>query len=177
MIIPIKDKILGEVINREKVLPSGIILPDKQKLEKKDNVCRCLGVGSEVKLAKRGDIVHYKEGFCQKLTYEGKALVFIKDQDVIAIEREGHILAVGSMVIVRLEYSKLSEGGIEIPDCALQNSGEFVGEIVSAGIDFPDRLKKGDKVIYLRNEGYRFRTMAREDLLAVKSCWVYGKEA
>jgi hypothetical protein len=40
MLLPARGSYLCEIANREKILASGIILPDKIKSEKKDNVCR-----------------------------------------------------------------------------------------------------------------------------------------
>lgn len=185
MLLPTRGKILAEIIGRERVLPSGLILPDKQRFEKRDNICKCLGVGDPgvdkkgnpiPMVVRRTDFLHYKEGFCKKLTYEGKKLVILKQEDVICIERNGQILALGSMVICRLvQEDKI--GTIIVPDNVKQNSGGFYGEVVAVGPDFMDKsLKKGDKVIFLRGEGYRFRAYeSREELISIKSEWIYGR--
>lgn len=175
--IPTRGKVMCKIINREKVLPSGIIIPDRVKSEKKDNVAECIGVGDGVKMARRTDLIHYKENFGQKITYEGRRLLFLKEDEIIAIERCGVILALGSMVIVKL---KLDEkiGTIIVPEKTREISGNFSGEVVSIGPDFMDnRLKVGEEIVYLRAEGYRFRTYeTRENLLSVKDKWVYARK-
>ena len=95
---------------------------------------------------------------------------------MIAIEREGKVIAVDSMVIIRLHYSEKMNNLI-VPENAKQNSGDYYGEVISVGPEYLDKsLKKGDKLIYLRNEGYKFTTFeTREELYAVKSCWIYGR--
>lgn len=202
MLLPVRGKILAEIISRERTLPSGLILPDKQRLEKKDNIARVLGVGDPVisnkgkpipMIARRTDIIHYKEGFGKKLNYEGKKLIVLKQDEVIAIERidapkyplplpeflklKVNIIALGSMVICKLVQED-TIGSIIVPDNVKQNSGDFYGEVVAVGSDFIDKsLKKGGKVIFLRGEGYRFRTWeSREELIAIKECWIYAKQ-
>lgn len=207
MILPTRGKILAVKVSREKVLSSGIIIPDKLKSEKTDNVARVLGVGdSAIKtcylchdkprckllrknrrckergkliptLVRRTDIVHYKEVYAQKLRYEGQDYIFLTNESVIAIEREDKIIAVGSMVIVKL-IRKKEVGKIILSDGACVQEGEFYGEVVSIGPDFPDKsLKVGDKLLYERDEGYRFTGFNdRQEYLAIKSMWCCGKE-
>jgi len=184
MLLPVRGKLLCQVINRDRVLPSGLILPDRQRFEKQDNIARVLGVGDPAidkkgkpipTIVRRTDLVHYKEGFCKKLSYDGRKLVVLKQEEVIAIERGPEILALGSMVICKL-IQEDTIGSIVVPDSVKQNSGDYYGEVIAVGSEFTDKsIKKGDKVIFLRGEGYRFRTWSREDLIAVKECWIYGR--
>jgi len=130
-------------------------------------------------LAKRGDIVHFKSVFGQKLTYEGKKLIMLTNDDIISIEdNAGNISAVGSMVIVKL-VRKNNIGSIILSDGAKVLEGEFYGEVVSRGPDFPDKsLKVGDNITFLRDEGYRVKGFNdRQEYYVVKERWVYGRSA
>ena len=203
MLLPTRGKILAIKISREKILESGIIIPDKLKSEKIDNVARVVGIGDPArkscylchdktvcKLIRKGrhckehgkvmpitvrrtDIIHYKEPFAQKLRYEGQDYVFLTEEAVIAIEREEKILAVGSMVIVRIVRKK-KIGLIMLSDSAQVSEGEFHGEVVSIGPGFPDKnLKIGDDIAFSRDEGYRWTSYhTREDYLSIKEKWV-----
>lgn len=205
--MPARDKYLCELLSRQRVLPSGLILTDRIKDEKNDTVCKCLGVGDPgVKdcylchdrthckkkcaelgkplpiVARRGDVIYFKRNFGVRIKYEGRKYVFLRNQDIIAIERqpeEGayhNLIAVGSMVIVKLKYAE-KQGRIVIPDSAQLYSGDYHGEVVSVGPDYPDkRLKAGDRLVYLRNEGYEFQGyFDRERYYSVKEKWCYGK--
>ncbi len=187
MLFPTRGKILCKILSREKVLASGIILPDLIKSEKKDNFARVVGVGDPVigkkgkkilPITRRGEWVHYKLNFGKKLTYNNENLIILKNDEIIAIEDEqGNLKAVGSMVIVKLvREDKI--GSIILSDGAKLLEGDFYGEVISVGSDFPDKdLKKGDKVIYLRDEGYKFKGYNdREEYHAVKSCWCYATQ-
>jgi chaperonin GroES len=187
VLLPTRGKYLCKVLTRERKLPSGLYLADRIKSEKKDNVALCVGVGGAKIgkngkklpiLAGRGDIVHYKYVFAVKVRWQGENYVFLRNEDIIAIEDDaGKVKAVGSMVIAKLEYAKKS-GSIIIPESVKQNSGDFKGVVVSVGPEYPDKvLKVGDEIVFLRGEGYVFRTLnGNKELLAIKECWVYGKE-
>jgi threonine dehydrogenase-like Zn-dependent dehydrogenase len=86
------------------------------------------------------------------------------------------ILATGSMVIVRLKYQE-KIGSFYVPDNAQAFSGEFWGEVVAVGPEFNDKsLKVGDRLSYLRAEGYRFVTFCRDEtLFAIKERWCYAR--
>lgn len=188
MILPYRGTYLCEVLGRHRQLASGLWLADRIKSEdKKDNVCRCLGVGDPLvgkkgkvipTVARRTDIIHYKQNFGKKFEWEGKRLISLKTDEIIAIEREEKVLAVGSMVITKLQYAE-KMGSFYVPDNAKQNSGDFTGEVVSVGPDYPDKsLRVGNRIIYLRGEGYKFRTYeTRVELRAVKEVWIYGKKS
>lgn len=202
MIIPTRGKYLCEVLSRIRKTKSGLWLSDKLKEEKTDNIAKCIGIGDKyLKLCqnchdkrlckarcrgkgkymsiilKRGDIAHFKEVFAQKFKYEDRNLVFITNEDIIAIENESGIHANGSMVIIKLIYADKMRG-ILVPDSAKQNSGEYWGEVVSVGYSFPDKtLKKGDKLLFLRNEGFKFKTYnTNETMYAIREKWIAGKK-
>ncbi len=176
MILPTRNKILCELVSREKVLRSGIILPDRVWREKKENVCRCLGVGDGVKVIRRTDLAHHKIGFGVRFEYEGKKLIALKAEEVICVERGDEIIALGSTIIAKLIYED-KMGSIIIPDQVKQNSGGFWGEVKAIGPDFVDKdLSVGDKINFLRGEGYTFRSyMGRKDLHCIQEKWIYGR--
>jgi len=185
MLLPTRGKLLAEVISRERMLPSGLVLPDKQRLEKKDNICRCLGVGEPgispkgkpiPMIARRTDIIHFDHvSVRNRFTYENRKYLVFTNNEIIAIERDGEIIAPRSNVICKLTYAE-KVGKIIIPENVKVNSGDFWGEVVAVGPDYPDtNLVKGDNIYYLRSEGYRFRTLGREDLLSVQEKWIYGR--
>lgn len=186
MILPTRGKYLCEVISRTKKLESGLYLSDRMEEDREDNMARVIGVGDPIKgkkgktipmLARRTDIIHYKRGFGSKFKYEDKEYTSVKNGDVIAIEREGTILAPGSMVIVKLEYAdKMST--IIVPDSAKQYHGDFDGRVIAIGPEFVDKdLKIEDKLSFLRHEGYTWKSYAdRTEYLSVQSKWCYGKE-
>lgn len=202
MILPTRGKYLCEVISRIKQTESGLWLADKLKDDAKDNVARCIGVGSPTiktctychykkqcktkckekgKLipivAKRTDYIHYKAVYAKKIKYNGKLLVFLTHEDIIAIETEsGDIKAPGSNIIIKISFAEKSHG-IIIPDIAKRDSGEYWGEVVAVGNQYPDKsLKIGDKLLYLRNEGYKFKTYKNNiELYSVREKWCDGK--
>jgi co-chaperonin GroES (HSP10) len=182
VILPTRGKALCEILSRDRQLASGLWMADKQRHEKKDNVARCLGVGDlaykqDPWEVRRTDIIHFKQGFGKKFDWEGRKLIALKPDEIIAVEREGQVIAVGKTVICKLRYAE-KLGSIIVPDNAKQNSGDYVGIVISVGKGFKDKsLKAGDEIIYLRNEGYRFRMYeGREELLSIKECWCYGKQ-
>jgi co-chaperonin GroES (HSP10) len=157
-------------------------MADKQRHEKKDNVARCLGVGDLAHKqdpweVRRTDVIHFKQNFGKKFDWEGRKLIALKPEEIIAVEREGQVIAVGKTVICKLRYAE-KVGSIIVSDNVKQNSGDYVGIVISVGKGFKDRsLKAGDEIIYLRNEGYRLRTYeGREELLAIQEKWCYAKK-
>lgn len=55
-------------------------------------------------------------------------------------------------VLVRAVYEEKS-GTIVIPDTVKKSSGNFSGEVVAVGPEYPWDLSPGDRIIYERNEG------------------------
>lgn len=208
MIKPTRGKYIGEILSRERQLASGLWIADKIKLEKKDNVAICRSVGEpsvktcytchEKKICKSqschaknkpmpivaqpNDILHYKRSFGTKMEYRGKKYIVLHNNDIIAVEHRdtGQIRAVGAMIIIKLMYAD-KIGSIIVPDQAKLYSGEYWGEVVSVGPDLPyhHELLVGDKIVFCRNEGYKFKPFFNanyEELYAVKAKWVMGRE-
>lgn len=203
MLLPTRGKYLCKPLSRDRKLASGLWLADKIKSEKTDTVCRCIGVGeptikecylchdlpmckkrkckSKGKtlpiIAKRTDILHFKRAFGVRIRYENEPYILLKNQDIVAIEDDsGRISAPGSLVIVRLQYATHA-GMIEIPDSAKMYNGDYWGEVISVGPEYPDRsLGVGDKIAYMRNEGYRFKGFKdRQEYFSIKEKWIGGK--
>lgn len=82
--------------------------------------------------------------------------------------------AVKDYIIVKLVYEK-SIGNIIVPDTAKQYNGDFFGEVISIGKDYSDNsLNVGDKVLFVRHEGYKLDNL-KDNILCLKSKWVLAK--
>ena len=84
------------------------------------------------------------------------------------------IKAVRDWVVVKLRY-KEQTGSIVIPDSAQQYSGDFYGEVVSIGPDYKYDLKTGDKIAFVRHEGFKIFDKDGEEYLSLRERWVLGK--
>ena len=82
------------------------------------------------------------------------------------------------MVIVKVEYALQSQS-IIIPDQAKREGAEYWGVVQSVGPEYPAyELKKGDKIVFNRGEGYRIRPYYgnwNEEYYAVRNRWVQVK--
>lgn len=93
MVQPTRGKLLCELLSDITELPSGLVLA--RTVKEKRHRAKVLSVGApgldrKGKLvsimARPGDIVHFKQGFGTPLTYEGKKLVFLRNDEVLAVE-------------------------------------------------------------------------------------------
>lgn len=82
--------------------------------------------------------------------------------------------AVNDDVIVKLIHEKESTHGIIIPDQAKAADADFYGIVVSVGPENKEGLKKGQKVLFMRHEGFvlsedgeEYHRLRREWVLAV----------
>jgi len=84
------------------------------------------------------------------------------------------MIATRDTILINLIYNP-KIGSVYIPDEAKQYSGEYVGEVVSVGEEYPypDELKKGDKIYYPRLEG--FKVHAKKEYLSLQEKWVVAK--
>ena len=89
---PLSDYLLIEPLEKETVLPSGIVVPDTAKDEPSEG--KVLAVGSGKKDEKGnlipvqvsvGSVVMYKKWGGTEIKAEGKELLLVKEEDVIAI--------------------------------------------------------------------------------------------
>jgi len=92
---PLFDNILIEPLEKETTLPSGIVIPDSAKEKPQEGKIVAVGEGkvdSEGKkvamVVKKGDIVMYKKWGGTDIKVDGKDLLLVKQEDVLAIVGE-----------------------------------------------------------------------------------------
>ena len=92
---PIFDNILIEPLEKETTLPSGIVIPDSAKEKPQEGKVVAVGGGkvdSEGKkvdmVVKKGDIVMYKKWGGTDIKIDGKDMLLVKQEDVLAIVGE-----------------------------------------------------------------------------------------
>jgi len=92
---PLFDNILIEPLEKETTLPSGIVIPDSAKEKPQEGKIVAVGEGkvdSEDKkvamVVKKGDIVMYKKWGGTDIKVDGKDLLLVKQEDVLAIVGE-----------------------------------------------------------------------------------------
>ena len=79
---PLADRIVLEQLEQEEQTKSGIILPDSA--QEKPKMAKVLGVGSEVKEVKEGDVVLYKSYGPDDVKVDGKDYMIAKEEDILA---------------------------------------------------------------------------------------------
>ena len=82
------------------------------------------------------------------------------------------MIAVRDTVLIRLSYNP-KIGSVYIPDEAKQYFGEYTGEVVAVGEEFPYELSVGDKIYLPRHEG--FKVYATKEYLSLQEKWVVAK--
>ncbi len=92
---PLFDNILIEPLEKETTLPSGIVIPDSAKEKPQEGKVVAVGGGkvdSEGKkvdmVVKKGDIVMYKKWGGTDIKIDGKDMLLVKQEDVLAIVGE-----------------------------------------------------------------------------------------
>lgn len=92
---PLFDYLLIEPLERETTLPSGIVIPDTAKEKPQEGKIVAVGEGktdSEGKkvemVVKKGDIVMYKKWGGTEVKVEGKDMLLVKQEDVLAIVQD-----------------------------------------------------------------------------------------
>ena len=126
-----------------------------------------------------GEKVYYKRYSGKKFRDpddQYKMRIFLDHTHIIARENDAGIHAVGDMLLLKIKYAE-TEGTIIIPDQAKQYNAGFVGEIVSISPEYKYKheVKMGDKIHFLRHEGYAVNA-DNETYLAMKDKWIGGKE-
>lgn len=81
---PLFDYILVEPAEQEDVTASGIVLPDNAKEKPQSAVVKA--VGEDVKQVKVGDIVIHKKWGGNDVKVDGKDMMLIKEEDIMAKE-------------------------------------------------------------------------------------------
>jgi len=88
---PLADYVLIEPLQKETTLPSGIVIPDTVKEKPQEGKVISVGPGKtdDGKLVptslKVGDIVMYKKWGGTEIKVDGKELLLVKEEDVLAI--------------------------------------------------------------------------------------------
>jgi len=89
---PLSDYILIEPLERETKLPSGIIIPDTAKEKPQEGKVLSTGPGRRDEKGdivpmgvKTGDVVMYKKWGGTEIKVEGKELLLVKEEDVLAV--------------------------------------------------------------------------------------------
>lgn len=79
---PLADRIVLEQLEQEEQTKSGIILPESA--QEKPKMAKVLGVGTEVKEVKEGDVVLYKSYGPDDVKVDGKDYMIAKEEDILA---------------------------------------------------------------------------------------------
>jgi len=89
---PLSDYLLIEPLEGETKLPSGIVIPDTAKEKPQEGKVLSVGpgrrddTGNIVPMGiKAGDIVMYKKWGGTEIKIEGKDLLLVKEEDILAI--------------------------------------------------------------------------------------------
>ena len=89
---PLSDYLLIEPLEKETTLPSGIVIPDSAKEKPQEGKVIAVGPGritdrgGIVKMnVREGNIVMYKKWGGTEIKIEGKEMILIKEEDVLAI--------------------------------------------------------------------------------------------
>lgn len=83
---PLGDRIVLEQVESEEKTASGIILPDSAK--EKPSEGKVLAVGKDVKEVKPGDKVLYSKYGPSEVKVDGKELMIVKEEDVLAVVKK-----------------------------------------------------------------------------------------
>jgi chaperonin GroES len=92
---PLSDNLLVEPLQKETTLPSGIVIPDTAKEKPQEGKVISVGPGTRDSDGNRvpievkaGDIVMFKKWGGTEIKIEGKEMLLIKEEDVLAIVEE-----------------------------------------------------------------------------------------
>jgi chaperonin GroES len=89
---PLSDNLLVEPLQGETKLPSGIVIPDTAKEKPQEGKVLAVGTGKRDDSGniipmnvKTGDIVMFKKWGGTEIKIEGKDLLLVKEEDILAI--------------------------------------------------------------------------------------------
>lgn len=92
---PLFDNVLIEPLEKETTLPSGIVIPDSAKEKPQEGKIVAVGQGTvdadgkKVDMVvKKGDIVMYKKWGGTEIKVEGKDMLLVKQEDILAVVTE-----------------------------------------------------------------------------------------
>jgi len=81
---PLRKQVIVKPITKEEKTKTGIILPDTAEKEKPEQG-RVMAIGPKVKEVKRGDLVLFTQYAPNEIKVDGKELLVIKEEDILAI--------------------------------------------------------------------------------------------
>lgn len=89
---PLSDYLLVEPLDRETKLPSGIVIPDTAKEKPQEGKILAVGPGKRDEKGniipidvKAGSIVMYKKWGGTEIKAEGKELLLVREEDILAV--------------------------------------------------------------------------------------------
>ena len=89
---PLADYVLIEPLQKETTLPSGIVIPDTAKEKPQEGKILATGPGRVNPEGKRvdmsikvGDVVMYKKWGGTEIKVNGKELLLVKEEDILAV--------------------------------------------------------------------------------------------
>ncbi|MFH1392565.1 MAG: co-chaperone GroES [bacterium] len=81
---PLRKQVIIKPITKEEKTKTGIILPDTAEKEKPEQG-RVMAIGPKVKEVKKGDLVLFTQYAPNEIKVDGKELLVIKEEDILAI--------------------------------------------------------------------------------------------
>jgi chaperonin GroES len=92
---PLADYLLIEPLEKETTLPSGIVIPDTAKEKPQEGKVVAVGPGRRKRGGERiplevkvGDIVMYKKWGGTDIKVEGRDMLLVKEEDILAVVEE-----------------------------------------------------------------------------------------
>ena len=89
---PLSDNLLVEPLQKETTLPSGIVIPDTAKEKPQEGKVMAVGPGKRDEHGNRtpmevkvGDTVMFKKWGGTEIKLDGKEMLLVKEDDVLAI--------------------------------------------------------------------------------------------
>lgn len=84
---PLADRIVAEPMEASDKTASGLYLPTDAK--EKPQMAKVVAVGKDVKEIKTGDVVLHGQYSTNEVKVDGKELLVIKEEDVLAVVKGG----------------------------------------------------------------------------------------
>lgn len=89
---PLADQLLIDPIEKETMLPSGIVIPDTAKEKPQQGKVVAVGPGRRDEKGDRlpmdvkvGDVVMYKKWGGNEIKVDGKEMLLVKEEDILAV--------------------------------------------------------------------------------------------
>lgn len=176
MFVPLRGKLLVEVIPDIKQTASGLYLAESIKDIPHRGRVMTLGkpfIDSDGDTIQwdfmEGEIVHFKRNWGS----DRDKFIILKRDDVFAVDGPR---AVRDMVIIKRVYTgKIGDSTIVIPDGLgiKSNYMDFHGEVISVGELNDMGIKIGDEILFHRNEG--FEVKGYKDCFSIKPRAILAK--